>query len=456
MFRQGVLWYNIIHMTAHKKNISIVLLFAILFPIAVFAAVDNSEVQTAIDEKSRQIEELERQINEYKSQIDSVSTQAQSLNKEVTTLRTSEKVLETSLKSTNTKLEKASFTIEKNINEIQGLSQGIHENRDAIAQSIRQISMNDERSPVELFLTHATLSDFLQDYHDLAQLQNKLRGTVRVMQDRSVALAFAQNELSEKKKELQSLSGQLTDQEKIIANQRIQKDTLLKETKNKESEYQKKVLTLQQQISQITAEIRDYESKLKFSLNAKSLPAPGSQVLAWPVADAIITQRFGKTVDAKRLYVSGSHSGVDFRAAVGTPVYAVADGTVEGIGDTDTTCPKASFGKWVFIRHNNGLSTAYGHLSLIKSSPGQVVSKGDLIAYSGNSGHSTGPHLHLTVYASNGVDGEEGARVAERPSVGCTGKTYRMPLAPTNAYLDPLLFLPAKAVFKSGVSTTQE
>jgi murein DD-endopeptidase MepM/ murein hydrolase activator NlpD len=157
----------------------------------------------------------------------------------------------------------------------------------------------------------------------------------------------------------------------------------------------------------------------------------------------LITQRFGKTVDAKRLYVSGSHSGVDFRASVGTPVYAVADGVVEGTGDTDQTCYKASFGKWVFIRHNNGLSTAYGHLSLIKVSEGARVKKGDLIAYSGNTGHSTGPHLHLTVYASYGVDGGEGARVTERPSEACKGAVYRMPLAPTNAYLDPLLYLPS-------------
>lgn len=159
----------------------------------------------------------------------------------------------------------------------------------------------------------------------------------------------------------------------------------------------------------------------------------------------------GKTVDAKRLYVSGSHSGIDFRAAVGTPVYAVADGIVEGVGDTDKTCPRASFGKWVFIRHTNGLSTAYGHLSLIKTTQGQTVKRGDLIAYSGNTGHSTGPHLHLTVYASNGVDGEEGARIAQRPSTGCSGKTYTMPLAPTNAYLDPLVYLPSSGgIFKDG------
>ena len=81
-----------------------------------------------------------------------------------------------------------------------------------------------------MFLQNKTISGFLQDYQDISQLQNKLRGTVRVMQDHSAALALAQKDLDEKKKELQSLSGQLGDQEKIIAVQRKQKDTLLKET----------------------------------------------------------------------------------------------------------------------------------------------------------------------------------------------------------------------------------
>jgi murein DD-endopeptidase MepM/ murein hydrolase activator NlpD len=121
-----------------------------------------------------------------------------------------------------------------------------------------------------------------------------------------------------------------------------------------------------------------------------------------------LPQAFGKTVAAKRLYVSGSHSGVDFRASVGTPVYAAGDGVVEGVRKSDLTCPRASFGKWVFIRYPNGLATVYAHLSLIKASEGQKVHTGDLVAYSGNTGHSTGPHLHVTVMASNGVNGEEG------------------------------------------------
>ena len=158
---------------------------------------------------------------------------------------------------------------------------------------------------------------------------------------------------------------------------------------------------------------------------------------------SLITQRFGKTVSSERLYVSGSHSGNDFRAAVGTPVYAVAEGIVKGVGDTDQQCPRASFGKWVFIEHTNGLSTTSAHLSAQKVIEGQTIKKGDIIAYSGNTGRSTAPHLHLTTYATKGIDGGEGARVTTRPSAACPGSDYRMPLAPTAAYLDPLSFLPA-------------
>lgn len=134
---------------------------------------------------------------------------------------------------------------------------------------------------------------------------------------------------------------------------------------------------------------------------------------------------------------------------VGTPVYAVDDGIIKGIGDTDQNCKGVSFGKWVFIEHYNGLSTTYGHLSAISAKPGQEVKKGDLIALSGNTGHSTGPHLHLTVYAS------QGAKVEAVPTktAYCKGVYLVMPIAPTNAYLDPMSYLPKPApnLIKKGI-----
>ena len=166
------------------------------------------------------------------------------------------------------------------------------------------------------------------------------------------------------------------------------------------------------------------------------LPSEGSGILAWPLDKVFVTQLFGKTVAAKRLYTSGSHSGIDFRASIGTPVKSMGNGVVVGTGDTDVYCKGASFGKWVFIKYDNGLSSTYGHLSVISSKAGQKVSTGDVVALSGNTGHSTAPHLHVTVYASQGAD------VKTVPSLSCNGKTFTMPIAPVSAYLDPVLYLP--------------
>lgn len=86
------------------------------------------------------------------------------------------------------------------------------------------------------------------------------------------------------------------------------------------------------------------------------------------------------------------HTGTDYAMPIGTPVYATADGVIQSTGKTP------GYGNMVEIRHNYGFSTRYGHLiAKFVVKQGDFVRKGDLIAYSGNSGRSTGPHLHYEV-----------------------------------------------------------
>ena len=92
------------------------------------------------------------------------------------------------------------------------------------------------------------------------------------------------------------------------------------------------------------------------------------------------------------------HKGIDFAAPIGTAVYAAADGKVEKAGRF------SSYGNYVRIRHNSKMSTAYAHLSRYADGikPGSRVKQGQIIAYVGNTGRSTGPHLHFEVMM-NGV-----------------------------------------------------
>ncbi len=85
------------------------------------------------------------------------------------------------------------------------------------------------------------------------------------------------------------------------------------------------------------------------------------------------------------------HKGLDFAAPTGTPIYASGNGVVEEAGW------KGGYGKYVRIRHRNGLHTAYAHMNRIKVSKGQRVQQKDIIGTVGTTGRSTGPHLHYEV-----------------------------------------------------------
>jgi len=85
------------------------------------------------------------------------------------------------------------------------------------------------------------------------------------------------------------------------------------------------------------------------------------------------------------------HAGIDFGAPIGTPVHAASSGTVIAAGAV------SGFGQWVKLRHPGNIITVYGHIIRWTVTVGQAVQAGQLIAYSGNEGRSTGPHLHLEV-----------------------------------------------------------
>ena len=188
-------------------------------------------------------------------------------------------------------------------------------------------------------------------------------------------------------------------------------------------------------------DLRSFESQLGLSVTAGSFPAASSGILDWPLDSVRITQYFGNTdfsTKNPQIYNGRGHTGMDFAASSGTRILSARGGIVLGTGNTDATCPNASYGKWVFIKHDNGLSTLYAHLSSISVSGGQSIGAGELVGYSGNTGYSTGPHLHFGVYATSGSE------IASFPSSSCRGKTYTMPVGDTKAYLNPLSYLPAR------------
>lgn len=109
-----------------------------------------------------------------------------------------------------------------------------------------------------------------------------------------------------------------------------------------------------------------------------------------PASLAAISSGFGYRHDP---FTGGAamHSGLDFRGPIGAPIHAAAKGTVSFVGR------KAGYGNVVEVSHGNGLVTRYAHMSRFAAKPGQKVAAGAVIGAIGNTGRSTGPHLHFEV-----------------------------------------------------------
>ncbi len=421
----------------YKKLFKFFLLAALILTPFVFYAQNASDLKSKIDDRNNEIQKLEEEIASYTKQLGVIGLEASSLGNSIKELDLNKKKLNADIKITQTKIGGTNLDIQNISLDIGNKEEKISADQKAISQGIREIGDNDRIDLIAVLLSENKLTDAWNEIEQIKTLQSNLRQRIIELKDIKTDLEKNKNEAEQAKQKLVFLNGELGDQKKINDQNTTAKNKLLKDTKNKESNYKK---ILQDKIAKKAAfekDVRDYESQLKFILDPSLLPKAGSGVLSWPLDDVFITQLFGATVDAKRLYVSGSHNGVDFRASIGTPLKAMASGVVVGTGNTDETCPGASYGKWVFIKYNNGLSSIYGHMSLIKAVAGESVSAGEVVGYSGSTGYATGPHLHLGVYASSAV------KVTSLPSKACGGRTYTMPVAPINAYLDPMLYLPA-------------
>jgi murein DD-endopeptidase MepM/ murein hydrolase activator NlpD len=110
-----------------------------------------------------------------------------------------------------------------------------------------------------------------------------------------------------------------------------------------------------------------------------------------PVKNARTSSGYGKRIHPVT-GVMKYHRGQDFAVNTGTPIYAPADGAIEAIRPSN----KGS-GNFLRILHSYGFSSSYSHLSKFAVKKGDFIKKGDLIAYSGNSGLTSGPHLHYEV-----------------------------------------------------------
>jgi murein DD-endopeptidase MepM/ murein hydrolase activator NlpD len=131
-------------------------------------------------------------------------------------------------------------------------------------------------------------------------------------------------------------------------------------------------------------------------------------LLRTPLDGARVTSNYGLRMHPILGYTK-MHQGIDFGASTGTPVYAAGDGVVV------EARVWGGYGNWLRIRHAGGFETGYGHLSGYAAGlrPGQVVRQGQVVAYVGSTGASTGPHLHFETWRAGARVDPRGVRVPQ-------------------------------------------
>jgi murein DD-endopeptidase MepM/ murein hydrolase activator NlpD len=288
------------------------------------------------------------------------------------------------------------------------------ETRDRLGRLAREEYVNSGLSGLSIALNAegpAQFADRVNVVGTALRRQNGAISRIEVQQAdtraRQARLTAAQSEVAELKRQSELLLGQRRNAERDaeaaaseVSNLVALKTRSVKTIAARKSDEKKRIAALQVQQDRLAALLRvrakaraGADRRLASRSGGKSTPSNGSGRLSYPV-HAPITSGFGYRYHPI-LHYSRLHAGVDFGAACGTPVLAAAPGTIVRAGGA------GGYGNQIVIDHGSmrgrQVATSYNHLSrfVVRSGP---VRRGQLIAYSGTTGLSTGCHLHFEVY----------------------------------------------------------
>ncbi len=358
-------------------------------------------LRALIEEKTTELQRIHDERAKLEANIAETKAAQKGLNQEIGSINYSLRQLDLSIKSNRIVLEKLELEIEELRRDARLVERNVEEQKGTIAKLMFELYQKDKENVLMVFLRSGSLSEGVSEVQSILALQSDLAVGVQELRDFQTDLVRKAAETKIKQGDRERETKNLAYRGQIAQEEKQTKERLLAATKSQEKVYAAEIAKLDEQQTEISRVIDEIEAKLRETFDPTLLPVRRAGVLAYPVANPRVTQGYGQTPDAMRLYKSKTHNGVDYGVGVGTPVYATEDGVVRAVDNNDVGTlkwQKYQYGKYVLIDHPNSLSTLYAHLSRQVVSPGQEVKRGDVIGYSGNTGYSTGPHVHLTVF----------------------------------------------------------
>ncbi len=392
------------------------------FGVATMAVAEDS-ITSIIEDKEDRIDEIKAKIKAYKQIIDLKQKQGAALSDQIESLEAQANKLQLEIdtnQKTLAELDADISVLTKRISEKEGTIRG---QKEILSELVRTYFFDQARSPrVFLMFAEHEMNPFQADVWT-GETGEKVQEVLSGLQALRVSLLAEQETLTTKRNQADSLRLQLEQRNVYLETTKDSKANLLAKAQNDAKRYDALVDDLEKEREAIEDEISSIESGKIDSLDMKDVPKFQKGLLSYPVKKVKITQKYGKTTFT-RWYTF--HNGVDFGVAIGTDILAAADGKVVAIGNNG----RYAYGRYIAIDHGNGLVTMYGHLSATKKSIGTKVKRGEVIAKSGNTGYSTGPHLHFTVFSTKSFDVVPSSKVKSVKDI------------PVGATLNPTNYLP--------------
>ena len=380
----------------------LIILIVVLQTTSVFAAT-NTVLNSQKSENDKKITEKQSNLEDVKEEKSETQQQVNDLSSKISEYQSQIDELDSKIGDLNSKIEEAQ-------NQLQQKQEDYEKNKKLAEERLVVMQEEGDTSYLDFILKSSSLTDMISNFYLSSEVANA-----------DIELI---NKIDNEKKEVEKAKTELEDSKRDLDTSKAEKQgvsTQLQATKNEKSAQVAKLSDDQKQIEEELDELQEANKQIQKEINANvakyqaqiaalnkknnsssknnssnnsgnsgnsgNYNGGGSGVLARPVASGSIT--------AGMYYPSGSyHGAIDYGVPAGTPVYAAADGVVIKTANLTT-----SYGTYVVIQHANGLQTWYAHgtSGSICVSEGQTVSRGQQIMKSGNSGHSTGAHLHFEV-----------------------------------------------------------
>ena len=263
---------------------------------------------------------------------------------------------------------------------------------------VRDIYINGRLSYLDVVVGSKDFSDFANRMEMLKRILQSDMNLINTIKTEREEIASKKAKLEEDRAKVLELEKVAQEKQNVINQKKAERQAVLERAMNDRDTAERAYNELMASSASITAMLQQRAAERAAAAAAAASQGgggggatwvQGSGQLAAPVV-APITSDFGWRIHpiygTRRL-----HAGTDFGVDEGTPVHAADGGVVVEAGWV------SGYGYTVIIDHGNGMSTLYAHNSEVAVSPGQTVSKGQVVSYSGNTGGSTGPHLHFEV-----------------------------------------------------------